>query len=189
MEIPSCSCTVPRHWLSSGAGQRDQCLRSDEVVQTVEPTRKTTAEYEWCSIACKLASRRVSKFLKPVPGGDPDPDGFHLAIVARALRLVLDIRYEEVVLFWDFGSLHQPPRVQDQEELFKQGLQASNRWYGSTQSTVLPGSQLTYRDRLSRCDSFSLSMPFLDVPCFDRSGRKPAMRIRVTTSRCCSGSP
>ena len=95
------------------------------------------------------------KLFKPVPGGHPDPDGFHLAIVARALRLVLD-RWmcHEVGLFWDFGSLHQPPRVQDQEELFKQGLQAS------TQSTVLPGSQLTYRGSLSRYNSFSLAMPF-----------------------------
>ena len=65
---------------------------------------------------------------------------------------------EDVGLFWDFGSLHQPPRVQDEEELFKQGLQASNRWYGSTCSSVLPGSQLTCRGRLSRCNSFSFAM-------------------------------
>ena len=108
-----------------------------------------------------LAESRPSHY--PFPD-HPDPDGFHLAIVARALRIMRDdflsFGYEEVGLFWDFGSLHQPPRVQDQEELFKQGLQASNRWNGSTQSTVLPGSQLTYRRRLARCNSFLLSMPF-----------------------------
>ena len=32
--------------------------------------------------------------------------------------------FDQVGLFWDFGSLYQPPRVGDQEELFKQDQKA-----------------------------------------------------------------
>ena len=46
----------------------------------------------------------------------------------------------DVGIFWDFGSLHQKPRVNNEEVLFKEGLRASNRWYGSSESVVLTAS-------------------------------------------------
>ena len=47
---------------------------------------------------------------------------------------------KDVGVFWDFGSLYQNPRLDEQEDLFKVGLTASNIWYGSSQSTVWTGS-------------------------------------------------
>ena len=44
-------------------------------------------------------------------------------------------------MFWDFGSLYQAPRVGKEEDLFKEGLRASNRWYGSVHSVVWTGPQ------------------------------------------------
>ena len=44
--------------------------------------------------------------------------------------------------FWDFGSLFQPERTPDQKALFREGLRASNVWYGSVHTTVLIQSHL-----------------------------------------------
>ena len=56
----------------------------------------------------------------------------------------------DVGMFWDFGSLFQKPRVDNQEELFNKGLAASNVWYGSSQSTVWKASQSTKSCCISR---------------------------------------
>ena len=81
-----------------------------------------------------------SKAWKSAPADHPDPAAFHLTIVAHMIKVHLERWSDEgildVAVFWDFGSLHQKNRVGDQDVLFKEGLQASNLWYGSTRSVV-----------------------------------------------------
>jgi Ran GTPase-activating protein (RanGAP) involved in mRNA processing and transport len=96
----------------------------------------------------------------------PDPDGFHLGIVASVAELYLNPRgwkyYEgrdqtsqltaafrehglglpEFALFWDFASLHQPPRNDAEAKLFPKGLQNSNVWYGHARTVVWMQSEL-----------------------------------------------
>ena len=82
----------------------------------------------------------------------PDPEAFHLSIVASVAALYLKPSpgrsffssplvdaFERAGLgqavadfgvLWDFGSLHQKPRSDTQTELFKQGLAALPMWYG-----------------------------------------------------------
>ena len=81
----------------------------------------------------------------------PDPDGFHLAIIAEVAALYLESSgltgafglFEEegldpgtadFALFWDFASLTQKPRKPEEELLFMPGLKASNIWYGHLKS-------------------------------------------------------
>ena len=90
----------------------------------------------------------------------PDPDGFHLGIVASVAKLYLDPRggklksqltaafrkhglgLPEFALFWDFASLHQPPRTDAEAKLFPKGLQNSNVWYGHARTVVWMQSEL-----------------------------------------------
>jgi hypothetical protein len=95
----------------------------------------------------------------------PDPDGFHLGIVAAVLRLYfgggnypgaenspLTAAYEaagldwkeasDCAVFWDFPSLHQPPRTAVHDRLFKAGLRASNIWYGHAKTVCWMQSEL-----------------------------------------------
>ena len=83
---------------------------------------------------------------------NPDPDGFHLKIVAAVARVYMHedgdrspltkafaakgLGAPDFALFWDFASLFQQPREEPKQvELFKEGLKASNVWYGH-ESTV-----------------------------------------------------
>ena len=78
----------------------------------------------------------------------PDPDGFHLSKVVaflevhKALFKELGFNEDDCAVFWDFGSLFQPERTHDQKEKFREGLRASNVWYGSVYTTVLIQSHL-----------------------------------------------
>ena len=80
----------------------------------------------------------------------PDPDGFHLSKVVAFLEVHKtfvdqddDINVDDdCAVFWDFGSLFQPERTPDQKALFREGLRASNVWYGSVYTTVLIQSHL-----------------------------------------------
>ena len=91
--------------------------------------------------------------------GHPDPDGFHLTIVAQVAALYLNrsgkaeypsqltqafepLGTPDFALFWDFASLHQSPRLQGEEDLFRQGLSLSNVWYGNAQTVVWLQSEL-----------------------------------------------
>ena len=73
----------------------------------------------------------------------PDPDSFHLSKVVAFLEMhkaMVDqeeVNADDCAVFWDFGSLFQPERTDDQKVLFREGLRASNVWYGSTFTTVL----------------------------------------------------
>jgi hypothetical protein len=96
----------------------------------------------------------------------PDPDGFHLGIVASVAELYLNPRgwkdrfgddhysqlaaafrkhglgLPEFALFWDYASLHQPPRTDAEAKLFPKGLQNSNVWYGHARTVVWMQSEL-----------------------------------------------
>ena len=91
----------------------------------------------------------------------PDPNGFHLAIIAAVAKLYMghgdggarsfshlvqeckSVQLEvDFALFWDFGSLFQTPRSEKQTALFKQGLKLSNIWYGHTHSVCWMQSEL-----------------------------------------------
>jgi hypothetical protein len=92
----------------------------------------------------------------------PDPDGFHLGIVAAVAELYLNLLkgedaaasqlsaafqkhrlgLPEFALFWDFASLHQPLRTAAEEKLFRRGLQNSNVWYGHARTVVWMQSEL-----------------------------------------------
>ena len=100
----------------------------------------------------------------------PDPDGFHLGIVAAVAELYLNLRggewlgddfgpdkfpsqltaafrkhglgLPEFALFWDFASLHQSPRTDAEAKLFPLGLQNSNVWYGHARTVVWMQSEL-----------------------------------------------
>jgi hypothetical protein len=96
----------------------------------------------------------------------PDPDGFHLGIVASVAELYLNPRgwtnvvgddqysqltaafrkhglgLPEFALFWDYASLHQPPRTDAEAKLFPKGLQNSNVWYGHASTVVWMQSEL-----------------------------------------------
>ena len=54
----------------------------------------------------------------------------------------LGVNVDDCAVFWDFGSLFQPERTLDQKALFREGLRASNVWYGSVHTTVLIQSHL-----------------------------------------------
>ena len=95
--------------------------------------------------------------------GCPDPNCFHLAIVAEMLRKYIRPVYNysspltwsgclrgmwsfdghnwdreavDCVVFWDFACLVQPPRLGEEKELFTAGLKASNIFYGHQQTVV-----------------------------------------------------
>jgi Ran GTPase-activating protein (RanGAP) involved in mRNA processing and transport len=96
----------------------------------------------------------------------PDPDGFHLGIVASVAELYLNPRgwkdiggrdqtsqltaafrnhglgLPEFALFWDFASLHQPPKTDAEAKLFRMGLDNSNVWYGHVCTVVWMQSEL-----------------------------------------------
>ena len=78
----------------------------------------------------------------------PDPDSFHLSKVVAFLEVhqtwVAESgdNVDDCAVFWDFGSLFQPERTPDQKVLFREGLRASNVWYGSAFTTVLIQSHL-----------------------------------------------
>ena len=78
----------------------------------------------------------------------PDPDSFHLSKVVAFLEVhkawveKQGINVDDCAVFWDFGSLFQPERTHDQKALFREGLRASNVWYGSVHTTVLIQSHL-----------------------------------------------
>ena len=87
----------------------------------------------------------------------PDPDSFHLGIIARVAALYLkpsdNNKYSPLVeaferaneiggesadfgVMWDYGSLFQAPRSKAQTVLFKRGLDALPMWYGHEATVV-----------------------------------------------------
>jgi hypothetical protein len=66
--------------------------------------------------------------------GDPDPAGSRIRVLRRALK-----RLNIKALFWDFGSLYQAPRTQEQKDSFEIALKggAMNQLYASILATTV----------------------------------------------------
>ena len=66
--------------------------------------------------------------------GDPDPAGSRIRVLRRALK-----RLNIKALFWDFGSLYQAPRTQEQKVSFEIALKggAMNQLYASILATTV----------------------------------------------------
>ena len=103
---------------------------------------------------------------------DPDPKGFHLGKIANVMRMYLErpdfgshtsplaaafdaagLGQPDCAVFWDYASLYQPPRTEEEQALFRMGLEASNIWYGNLVGVVWMQSELppefdgvSYRD-------------------------------------------
>ena len=98
---------------------------------------KRLTELEMCGFSIFALSYRW------LTAEHPDPDSFHLSKVVaflevhKALFVKLGANEDDSAVFWDFGSLFQPERTVDQKALFREGLRASNVWYGSVHTTVL----------------------------------------------------
>ena len=125
------------HLLKSGVAlQKLQHLPEAAFWDVAAFQRLTESKECWASIFA-LSYRWLT-------GEHPDPDNFHLSKVVAFLK-VHKAWAEEVgdcAVFWDFGSLFQPERTQDQKVLFCEALRASNVWYGSVHTSVLIQSHL-----------------------------------------------
>ena len=76
------------------------------------------------------------------PGQLPPVQGRCLLGGAQGVAEEDGLNVDDCAVFWDFGSLFQPERTPDQKALFREGLRASNVWYGSFYTTVLIQSHL-----------------------------------------------
>lgn len=139
----------------SGRIQRRQELPSEAFWSPSEFSRCSKALGEDFGLACVAISCRW------LSEQHPDPDAFHLQIVAAVASLYLGrggyyskaaaqksplalafqnagLAEERVdfAVFWDFGSLHQLPRSPEEERLFRAGLRASAVWFGHACSVV-----------------------------------------------------
>ena len=104
------------------------------------------------------ANRKIVAISYPwVRPQHPDPDGFHLAIIAQVLELYLQLNnFEVVAVFWDWASCYQnyfpntasPPqdyaeglekvfRTPEQDVLFVKALTSINDWYTDVHTQVL----------------------------------------------------
>mmetsp|Transcript_14505 Transcript_14505/g.30433 ORF Transcript_14505/g.30433 Transcript_14505/m.30433 type:complete len:639 (-) Transcript_14505:63-1979(-) len=74
--------------------------------------------------------------------GHPDPDGYHLRLIVKVIERRLEFlnsigSHDDIAIFWDFLSLFQAPRTEEEDRLFRQGLKAANLIYGHTNITTL----------------------------------------------------
>lgn len=65
--------------------------------------------------------------------GDPDPMGTRLQVVLRALEVQPHI----MAVFWDFASLHQKPRVAEEDAAFGRALDVMGDIYASAVGTTV----------------------------------------------------
>ena len=67
----------------------------------------------------------------------PEEDGVDCSPLTEAFESK-GLGAPDFALFWDFASLYQKPRTEEQEGLFLPGLRASNVWYGHELSPPSP---------------------------------------------------
>lgn len=113
---------------------------------------KEEAAQRFCMLFVALSYRWLQK-------GNPDPDRYHLSAVAGAARMYIESKEADSLqaqvfvplkrakdvdfaLFWDFASLYQAERTEEQAALFGKGLRASNIWYGHRYTTMWMQSSL-----------------------------------------------
>ena len=135
------------HARAGGVMKRRQELPSEAFVAPSKVHRLVAALGEDFGLAFVALSYRW------LAAGAADPDRFHLQKVARVAKMYLEAPASDrshthvsplaaafekhgidepadFCLFWDFGSLFQPPRTAAQTTLFRRGLERSNVWYG-----------------------------------------------------------
>ena len=99
-----------------------------------------------------LSYKWLTKVRKGRDPDHPDPNGYHLGIVASVVELYLgltgigsnladafeerELGPPELAMFWDFSSLHQEPRTDAETTLFGQGMDLSTVWYGHSRTVV-----------------------------------------------------
>uniref|UniRef100_A0A0G4I9B6 Uncharacterized protein n=1 Tax=Chromera velia CCMP2878 TaxID=1169474 RepID=A0A0G4I9B6_9ALVE len=69
----------------------------------------------------------------------PDPNRFHLQLLARELEKHWWAQGEcadRVFIFWDFMSLHQNPRTESEDLLFQKALESLDLFYSSSHTRV-----------------------------------------------------
>lgn len=83
----------------------------------------------------------------------PDPEGRNLQTIARCLTFLSE-KYGDMAIYWDWCSLYQAPRSQEEQTSFKRALSDAHVWWMSSHTfklllTVEPeGSEaLPYLDR------------------------------------------
>ena len=126
----------------------------DELKTMAEHLGEPFLGYGWGNLFVALSYRWLS-------ADHPDPDGFHLAIIAKVAALYLQtgiasrnrVGLLDFAIFWDFASLTQKPRTDEEDALFMPGLKASNVWYGHAHSLCWMQTTLP--------DGFTFA-PFLD---------------------------
>lgn len=119
------------------------------------------------SLLVALSYRWLSK-------GHPDPNRFHLAIVADVARTYIDDRLQsghdgvfgplgvsgeaDFAIFWDFCVLYQEPnRTAEQKSLFREGLSSANIWYGHHYTVTWMQSELPADFDIVRFPTYELS--------------------------------
>jgi len=124
------------------------------------------------------ATRRFGKLLvalsyRWLQAAHPDPDSFHLKIVGNAAHLYIKndskstglralvfeplgrSRDVDFALFWDFASIYQRTRTAEQEDLFIEGLKASNIWYGHRHTVMWMQSMLPQKFDTNRFPTYA----------------------------------
>ena len=130
-----------KHLVESGEALQKRQDLPEAAFWDVAAFQRMT-ESKWCVVSIFALSYRW------LTAEHPDPDSFHLSKVVafleghKAMADQSDINVDDYAVFWDFGSLFQPERTDDQKVLFREGLRASNVWYGSAFTTVLIQSHL-----------------------------------------------
>ena len=145
------------HFEAGGKLMRRQDL-PPEAFFTVDELRKLVAELgdDWGLLFVTISYRWLTAI-------HPDPDGFHLSIIAKVAKLYLKAEklfgrsscsplvdaFEragysrdeaDFGMMWDFMSLHQKPgggeRTPEEAALFKLGLGALPIWYGHADTVM-----------------------------------------------------
>lgn len=82
----------------------------------------------------------------------PDPDGATLRLVGEALT-DRALNKRGIGVFWDFASLYQKPRTEEQDQLFRQGLQALALLYAHRFTYVFKVTELPFKNKEKQEDS------------------------------------
>jgi len=89
----------------------------------------------------------------------PDPDGFHLSRVflcLKAHRAHFQHQFPDTGLFWDFASLPQKPRSEEEDVIFRRGLAAMALLYSTTYHIVVQLKEMPAKEGRSNLTPYSL---------------------------------
>ncbi|EOD27522.1 hypothetical protein EMIHUDRAFT_235752 [Emiliania huxleyi CCMP1516] len=130
------------HAEAGGVLTHRQALPKEAFLSLADLVEATTGNDNSCR-----ASLPVAALSYPRTKDHPDPLGFNLIHVAKALKALLSDQYGSIPrlgVFWDFASLHQHPdpangimRTEEQNVLFKQGVGCLGKLYSHPKTIVL----------------------------------------------------